>query len=144
MRTLSLTTFALCALFVLCSCAGHKSQPISVPDLITWQLNFISGLQMPLDALYPEKPPLIIFNSESMMVHGYNGCNDFSISYQVEGNGLEFSETGKQTRKACPGPGADFFMGQLKAVDSFSVSENRLFLYGKKVPLMRFVKNTEL
>lgn len=144
MRTHSLPTFALCALIVLCSCAGHKSQPITPPELITWQLDFISGLQMPIDALYPENQPLIIFNNESMIVHGHNGCNDFSLSYQGEGYGLEFSETGKQTQKACPGPGADFFMGQLKAVDSFSVSENRLFLYGKKVPLMRFIKNTEL
>lgn len=138
MKTCKIPPLYAFLLLLLTSCTGSKIPQTKTPELITWKLDFISGINLSIDALYPNVKPVIIFNNSSMIVHGHNGCNDFSTPFTSQGGSLKISGPGKQTMKACPGPGEIHFMHQLKAIDSFGVSANRLVLYGKKIPLMRF------
>lgn len=143
MKILNLFRPAVVLFLIFGSCAGSKEPGINTPELITWQLEFISGLSTGIDALYPEKKPVLIFNNSSMILHGYTGCNDFSVPFTSEGYALRTTGPGKQTMRACPGPGEMHFMQQLQAVDSFQATSDHLVLYGKKVPLMRFIKTTQ-
>ena len=141
------TSFTLaCSCLVLLliqGCSSKKEALVRTPDATTWTLEYITGLSMNISGLYPNQRPRISFDNQAMILSGNNGCNDFSIPYTSSGNSLHLAENGKQTMRACPGPGEPHFMQQLKVVDSFNVTNNGLFLYGKKVPLMRFKKVEE-
>lgn len=43
-----------------------------------WDLNYISGLRIAFDGLYPDKKPTISFNFSAMELDGNTTCNGFS------------------------------------------------------------------
>ena len=119
-----------------CSCGAPAEQVVRTPDLTTWKLAHISGLATDISGLYPNHRPTLTFDNETGKLYVDTGCNRMTFAFTSTGNGLRIRDEENRDHSPCPGPAEPHFLYQLKAVDSFSVSKNGLFLYGRDLPLM--------
>ncbi len=105
-----------------------------------WELNYISGIRIAFDGLYPEKKPFIRFDLANSKINGNTGCNGFSSKYSIKGNTIKFAP-GISTMMACPGNGEKAFTEMLKKVNGYSISNDTTlnFLIGD-IAVMRFVR----
>ncbi len=106
----------------------------------TWDLNFISGLRIAFDGLYPDKKPYISFNFSAKELGGNTTCNGFSSKFTMNGNNIKFADPLK-TMIFCEGGGEEAFLNMLKKVNKYAVSDgNTLTFMIDDVAVMRFAK----
>src|SRR5690606_36205930 len=70
----------------------------------TWELDYVSGARIAFDGLFPNKKPVITFNLPETKASGNGSCNNFNVTFNIDGNIIKFSEVAA-TRMACPGNG---------------------------------------
>jgi heat shock protein HslJ len=105
-----------------------------------WELNYISGIRIAFDGLYPEKKPFIRFELGQSMISGNTSCNGFSSTYKMTGNNVKFAPP-LSTMMACPGNGEKTFTSMLQKVTKYSLSDdNTLNFLIDDVAVMRFVR----
>lgn len=137
----------LLIVFVVCSCSSTKnadSFPIKRESTVlydnTWQLEYISGIRIAFDGLFPEKKPELNFDSTGNMVRGYAGCNGYSATFTKDGDEISFSDPGPSTLMYC-GEGEEQFLEIMKQINRYSIdTDGKLNLMIDEVPLMRFHK----
>jgi heat shock protein HslJ len=105
-----------------------------------WELNYISGIRIAFDGLYPEKKPFIRFELGNAMISGNTSCNGFSSKYTMKGNAIKF-DSPLSTMMACPGNGEKTFTEMLMKVNRYALSDdNTLNFLIDDVAVMRFVR----
>ena len=105
-----------------------------------WELNYISGIRIAFDGLYPEKKPTIRFELGQSMISGNSSCNGFSSKYTMNGNAIKFAPP-LATMMACPGNGEKTFTDMLQKVNKYALSDdNTLNFLIDDVAVMRFVR----
>lgn len=106
-----------------------------------WQLNYISGLRIAFDGLYPDKKPIIKFNLPENEIGGNTTCNGFSSKIILKGNEISIAEPFAKTMIFCEGGGETTFLNMLKKVNKYAVTnENTLTFLTGDVAVMRFEK----
>ena len=105
-----------------------------------WQLEYISGPQIAFEGLYPDKIPLIRFNTADSSFSGNTSCNSYRGKLQADDRKIFFSEDMIMTRMACPGEGEQAFLNTLKKVDQYKVEDSSLTFMIDDTPMMRFAK----
>jgi heat shock protein HslJ len=120
----------------------HANMPVIAPPNLdgTWVLEYIADQKKPLDSLFPQKKPFIIFNSPEGVLSGNSGCNSFSGKIMVNGNKINFSGPTAITMMACPGGGEKIFLEKLIWVNAYSVTDKSLTLIKDDVAEMHFVR----
>lgn len=105
-----------------------------------WELNYISGIRIAFDGLYPEKKPFIRFWLGDAIISGNTSCNGFSSKYTMKDNAIKF-DSPLSTMMACPGNGEKTFTDMLQKVNKYALSDdNTLNLMIGDVAVMRFVR----
>ncbi|MEO6315573.1 MAG: META domain-containing protein [Chitinophagaceae bacterium] len=104
-----------------------------------WNLNYLSGLKIAFDGIYPDKKPTIAFNFSEKELSGNTTCNGFSSKFTIDGNNIHFADALK-TFIFCEGGGEEAFLAMLKKVNKYSVDNNTLTFLTDDVAVMRFVK----
>lgn len=106
----------------------------------TWELNYISGVRIAFNGLYPSAKPTISFGKAAGELSGNTSCNGFSSKVTIDGNKLNVSEPGAMTMRHCEGEGERHFLDMLKKVTSYDVRDSVLNLIQGDIAVMRFVK----
>jgi len=115
-------------------------QTVSAPALQgDWELNYISGVRIAFDGLYPNKKPMIRFDADNK-ISGNTGCNQFSGTAAVNGSSINFPESMTMTKMFCTGEGEQVFLQMLKKVNRYSLSANTLTLLIDDIAVMRLLK----
>lgn len=103
-----------------------------------WELTYITGPRIAFDGLFPNKKPVIRFDTEKMEVGGNNSCNSFGGSFSLDGQKISFGNL-HSTLMACPGNGEGTFMKALKEVNTYALEGNEvLVLLRNDLPFMKF------
>jgi heat shock protein HslJ len=104
-----------------------------------WELNYISDPRIAFEGLYPGKKPFIRFDVANKQVNGNTDCNSFNGKLDMNGNKINFNSPMAMTQVAGPGEGESVFLGNLKKVNSWSVTHDTTlnFLMGD-IAIMRF------
>lgn len=106
----------------------------------TWELEYISGIRIAFEGLFPDKKPFLKFDDTENIVRGNAGCNGYSATYEKEGDNISFSDPGPSTLMYC-GEGEQQFLDMMKKINRYSLDENgKLNLMIDDIPLMRFKK----
>ncbi|MES2645906.1 MAG: META domain-containing protein [Bacteroidota bacterium] len=105
----------------------------------TWELNYISGLKIAFDGLFPEKKPTITFNLPVEYATGNGGCNGFSSVIKVDGKKINFDHP-LSTMMACEGNGEPEFFKALKTITHFRTNEDKLTLLSNENEVLRFTR----
>ena len=105
----------------------------------TWELDYISGAKIAFEGLFPNNKPNITFNLPETKAYGNGSCNNFNLSFSLDGNNIKFGDPAA-TRMACPGNGEFTFFETLKKVSKYSVNANTLTLIMGDIAVMRFQK----
>ncbi len=106
-----------------------------------WELNYISGLRIAFDGLYPDKKPIIQFNLKMNELGGNTSCNGFSSKMILDGNKISVADPFAKTMIFCEGSGESTFLAMLKKVNSLKITGiNTLTFMKDDLPLMRFKK----
>lgn len=131
---------------VLFSCSSSKKiteQKITNLDG-SWELNYITGPRIKFDALYPNKKPTIVFDTNENRVSGNNGCNSYSGELIVNDNKIDFSQPMITTKMMCLSgqQGERTYMSTLPKINSYSVSSDgkTLTFISGDIAMMRFTK----
>jgi heat shock protein HslJ len=123
-------------------------KPVTMPDKPvaaaalngTWNLNYISGIRIAFDGLYPDKKPTISFNLTSNELSGNTTCNGFTSKFTMNGNNIKFADPLK-TMMFCEGGGEEAFLNMLKKVNNYALTDdNTLSFLIDDVAVMRFAK----
>ena len=118
----------------------NESMTTASPLDGTWELNYIAGVSVPFDSLYPDKKPMMIFDGAKGQVSGNTGCNRFSGKLNTDGNKLNFNSPMALTKMFCPGEGENRFLETLKKINTYSINENTLTFIMGDIAVMRFVR----
>lgn len=105
-----------------------------------WELNYITGVRIAFNGLYPETKPSININAAADQLSGNTSCNGFGAKMEVKGSKLKIEANGPMTMRHCEGEGEMRFLEMLKKVDAYSVDGNTLTLMMGDVPAMKFTK----
>ncbi|MEZ4803392.1 MAG: META domain-containing protein [Gelidibacter sp.] len=134
-------------LIICCACSSTKntdSFPVKKDNGVlydnTWQLEYMSGIRIAFEGLFPDKKPEITFDEIDKLVRGNAGCNGYSATYTKEGDQISFGDPGPSTMMYC-GEGEQQFLAMMKKINRFSVdSDGKLNLMIDDIPMMRFHK----
>lgn len=130
-------------LFTSCSIFKCKKEQNTFKLEGSWELNYISGLRIAFEGLYPDKKPLINFDLKENRVYGNNSCNSFTGKLLVEGNKVDFTQPMAVTKMMClNGQGEQVFMSTLQKTYTYSISEDgkTLNFISDDIPMMRFTR----
>ncbi len=106
----------------------------------TWNLNYISGLRIAFDGLYPDKKPFVSFNLPAKELSGNTTCNGFTSKFTMNGNNIKFADPLK-TMIFCEGGGEEAFLNMLKKVNNYALTDDHTLTFLiDDVAVMRFVK----
>lgn len=144
---ISKSIFSLFLILLTISCSGTKSaehlpnkKVITVLYKGTWQLEYISGIGITMEELFPDKKPELAFNSTDHMVRGNAGCNGYSATFTKNGDEMSFSNPGPSTLMYC-GEGETQFLNIMKQINRYSIdTDGKLNLLIDDIPMMRFHK----
>ena len=106
----------------------------------TWHLEYISGPGIAFEGLYPDKRPLIIFNTTDSSFSGNTSCNSYRGKLQADDRKIFFSDDMIMTRMACPGEGERVFLNTLRKINQYMLLGSSLTFMIDDTPMMRFVK----
>ena len=117
-----------------------KDSPTTSPSPLSgsWQLNYISGLKIAFEGLYPGKKPFLNLDVSNSKMTGNTSCNNISGNFRIEGNHIFFGENMIMTKMFCEGGGEQAFLEMLKKVNAYSVNETTLTFLIDDVTVMRF------
>jgi META domain len=93
-----------------------------------------------IDAMYPDKKPLISFDLVQNEVNGNTGCNPFSSKMSIDGSKLTIFKPYAMATTVCNGEGEKVFLDILKSVTSYSVSHNDVLTCTGDAVVMRFTR----
>jgi heat shock protein HslJ len=131
---------------IVSGCCSKKANDMKTQDSKTsiydayWELEYISGLRIAFEGLYPEKKPYIRFTAAESQFGGDSSCNVYSGKYTIKGNAIHFGDAIK-TMRWCEGGGEEAFLNMLGKVNKFAIdSEGKLLLLKDDIPMMRFKK----
>lgn len=146
-KTIFIALIALSSLGTLSSCKMmNKNKEKSTNEAPgakltgTWELNYISGIRIAFNGLYPNTKPTISFGKVAGELNGNTGCNGFSSKVTIDGNKLSVSEPGAMTMRHCEGGGERHFLDMLKKVNTYDVNDSVLTLIQGDIAVMRFAK----
>lgn len=105
----------------------------------TWEVDYVSGSRIAFDGLYPNKKPIITFNTADNKLTGNSSCNNFNTTFKIDGNLIKFNNP-TATEMACSGEGEAVFFKALKTVNKYDVNENTLNLIMGDIAIMRLQK----
>ena len=105
-----------------------------------WELNYITGVRIAFNGLYPDAKPSLNFKAPFTEVSGNTSCNGFSTKLTVDGNKMTISQPGAMTMRHCEGEGEMRFMEMMKKVTAYSVDDKILTLLQDDIAVMRFTK----
>ena len=133
-----------CYLFAACNNTKKTTTAMATSSIFagTWELNYISGLRIAFDGLYPNKTPAITFDVVRNRISGYTSCNNFTCSLKTDGNKISFTDPMALTRMICIDcNGENVFLETIKKINTWSVTDgNTLNLIMDDIALMRFTK----
>lgn len=130
-------------LFVSCNVFKCKKKDTVSKLEGTWELNYITGPRIAFDGLYPDKKPVINFNTKENLVSGNNSCNSYTGKLNATENKIDFTGPMATTKMMClDGQGEQVFMSTLSKVTSYNVTDDgkTLNLISGDVATMRFTK----
>lgn len=106
----------------------------------TWELEYMSGLRIAFEGLFPQQKPQIRFNRQTHKAEGTDSCNGYAAPYQIQGNQITFGEPDPTTMRYC-GEGEKQFLKMMEKVNKYQTdAEGKLSLLLDGVPVMRFKK----
>ncbi|SDL43667.1 META domain-containing protein [Catalinimonas alkaloidigena] len=107
----------------------------------SWQLDYLSGIRIAFEGLYPDARPVLMLDPENQLVNGNSSCNAFTAQAEFAGTSLTIHKPMAATMRACPGEGEMRFFQMLEQVNRYALTgRNTLELYANDVPVMRFTK----
>lgn len=121
---------------------AFKPEQVSANTLNgSWQLNYITGIRIAFEGLYPDQKPEITFNVSEGTVSGSTSCNFFNGKFKADGNKLSFDQAMAMTKKMCEGEGEQRFLEAFNKVDGFKIpSPGKLILTTGDLDVMRFTQ----
>lgn len=141
MKKISILVFISLILF---SCKCKKIDSAAKLDG-TWELNYIAGPKIAFDGLYPNKKPIITFNTKDNQVSGNNSCNSYTGKLAVNGNKIDFTQPMAVTKMMCPygQQGEQTYMNTLQKINSYNITDDgkTLNLISDDIAMMRFTKS---
>lgn len=105
----------------------------------TWEVDYISGIKIAFQGLYPDKKPVITFNLSDRSASGNSSCNNYRMTFSIDGNNIQFSDP-VSTKMACEGEGESNFFNTLKKINKYSINGNTLNLIMDDIVLMTLQK----
>lgn len=105
----------------------------------TWELNYISGVKIAFDGLFPNKKPTIIFDFPKEEATGNGSCNGYSVKVKVDGYKINFGDA-LSTIMACEGNGEPVYFRTLKTVTSYNINGETLTMIMGDIAVMRFTR----
>lgn len=138
---------SLFLIFLTISCSStknsessHEKKEKTILYNHTWQLEYISGIRIAFDGLFPDKKPELAFDSTEHIVRGNSGCNGYSATFTKNGDKISFSDPGPSTLMYC-GEGEQQFLKIMKQINRYSIdTDGKLNLLIDDVSMMRFHK----
>ena len=108
-----------------------------------WELEYISGIRIAFNGLYPERKPVISFNKATGKITGNNSCNGYTADFTIKGDNIDIGEPGPTTMMYC-GDGEQQFLNMMEKINSISIDkEGKLNLMIGEIPMMRYRKVTQ-
>ncbi len=146
-RITFITLITLFAFNALSSCkimgkGKQKTDTVSAVSKLNgnWELNYISGIRIAFNGLYPETKPSLNFNVATDELNGNTSCNVFGSKTKIGGNKITIAEPCAMTMRFCEGEGEKHFLEMLKKITSYDVNHNTLTLIQGDIAVMRFTK----
>lgn len=133
-------TFILITLSTLTACNTMKQNSSSEKLTGNWELNYITGVRIAFNSLYPNAKPSLNFEAPFKEASGNTSCNAFSTSMELNGNKMIISQPGAMTMRFCEGEGEKRFLDMLKKVTAYSVEGTTLTLLQDDLAVMKFIK----
>lgn len=134
-------------LVVITACSSTKHVDTITPNKgsqalfdHTWELEYMSGIRIAFEVLFPENKPSLTFDDVEKVARGNAGCNGYAAVYKKEADNISFADPGPSTLMYC-GEGEQQFLNMMKKINRYSVDENgKLNLMIDDIPMMRFRK----
>jgi heat shock protein HslJ len=146
-RKIVIISIFILATGVLSSCKIFSKRqrtdesPVAKSELKgNWEMNYISGMRIAFQGLYPQSKPSMTFDLVKNEVNGNTSCNGFISKITVDGNKINISEPGPMTMRYCEGGGEKPFLEMLKKITSYNVNGDTLTLIQGDIAVMRFNK----
>lgn len=130
----------LVSISTLTACNLVKKNPSADQLTGNWELNYITGVRIAFNGLYPDAKPSLNFKAPFTEVSGNSSCNAFGTKLAIDGNKMTISQPGAMTMRHCEGEGEMRFMQMLTKVNAYSIEGNTLTLLENDLPLMKFTK----
>lgn len=128
-------------LFTLVSCMSTMNPEKNQLGTAPWELEYITGPRIAFEGLYPDKKPMITFDTSTKTVSGNSGCNGYSAPYTMTGNMISFGEPGMSTMMYC-GDGEQVFRNTMKKITQYRIdADDKLNLMMNDMVMMRFKKS---
>jgi len=145
MKKLSFT-LAMALVLVLGACTATKKA--TAYDKMTgnsWQLEYITGVRIAFEGLYPEQKPQLSFNQKTQEVNGNTSCNPFSTNYTAKDpNFIKIEAPKAMTMRFCEGEGEKRFLDMLQKINKYDVTpDGKLVLLMDDIVAMRFIKKID-
>ena len=107
----------------------------------TWQLDYISGVRIAFEGLYPDTKPFVMLDPDNQMINGNSSCNVFTSKAEFSGAAVRIQTPMAATMRACEGEGEMRFFQMLEKVQRYALTDtDTLEFYAGGVPVMRFRK----
>ena len=131
---ISMVTFTSCN-------SSENTTAVEMSKLIgTWKLKSITGADVSMNVLYPDKLPWFIFNEYDNKISGNTSCNLWSTTFSISNNTIKFNK-GIATKIYCDSEGESLFLKMIERVDNYTFdSKNILCLKEGNVLLMKFTR----
>ncbi len=131
---ISMVTFTSCN-------SSENTTAVEMSKLIgTWKLKSITGSDVSMNVLYPDKLPWFIFNEYDNKISGNTSCNLWSTTFSISNNTIKFNK-GIATKIYCDSEGESLFLKMIERVDNYTFdSKNILCLKEGNVLLMKFTR----
>lgn len=130
----------LITISALTACNTMKQKSSAEKLTGNWELNYISGVRIAFNGLYPNAKPSLNFKTPFKEISGNSSCNGFSSKLEVNGNKMTISQPGAMTMRFCEGEGEKRFLEMLQKVTGYDVQGNTLVMLQDDIVVMRFVK----
>lgn len=130
----------LISMSALTACKMMKSNQSAEKLAGEWELNYITGVRIAFNGLYPQAKPSLSFKAPFKEAGGNTSCNVFSTKLEISGKKMTIAQPGPMTMRFCEGEGEKRFMEMLKKVNAYSVDGQTLSLLQDDLPVMKFTR----
>ncbi len=121
--------------------SSFQEMPPAADELSgAWELDYITGIRIAFEGLYPEAKPQISFDFSHHEINGNTSCNTFSAAFTLEGQQVKVASPHAMTKVWCEGEGEKRFLNMLQKIEKYAVREDTLRFYLDNIEMMRFSK----